>query len=98
MPLHLLTNFEIQRSYQNRSKINGVYSKNNLPKIKDVMYVLNFGEYKSVGTISVPIYVKMHIATYFNGFGVEYISEEIKNLISNKTIKANIHRIHHMIQ
>ena len=30
-----LTNFEIQRYYQNVPKFNGVYSRKNLPKIKD---------------------------------------------------------------
>ena len=35
---HLLTNFEIQKYYQNESKFNGVYSRNNLPKIKDGEY------------------------------------------------------------
>ena len=35
MPLHPLTDFELQKYYQNESKFNGVYSKNNLPKIKD---------------------------------------------------------------
>ena len=31
---HNLTNFEIQKYYQNEPKCNGVYSINNLPKIK----------------------------------------------------------------
>ena len=35
MPPHPFTNFEIQRYYQNEPKFNGVYSRNNLPKIKD---------------------------------------------------------------
>ena len=35
-----LTNFEMQK-YQNESKFNGVYSRNNLFKIKDVAYVIN---------------------------------------------------------
>ena len=29
---HPLTNFEIQRYYQNEPRFNGVYSRNNLPK------------------------------------------------------------------
>ena len=37
---HPLTNFEMQK-YQNESKFNGVYSRNNLFKIKDVAYVIN---------------------------------------------------------
>ena len=32
---HPLTNFEIQNNYQNKPQFNGVYSRNNSPKIKD---------------------------------------------------------------
>ena len=39
MPPHPLTSFEIQKYYQNETKFNGVYSRNNLPKIKDGTYV-----------------------------------------------------------
>ena len=39
MPPHSLTNFEIQKYYQNEPKFNGVYSRNNLPKIKNGAYV-----------------------------------------------------------
>ena len=51
MPPHLLTNFEIQKCYQNEPRFNGVYSRNNLPKtIKDGAYVINLDEYTDVGT------------------------------------------------
>ena len=43
-PPHLLTNFEIQKYYQNEPKFNGVYSRDNLRKIKDGAYVINFDE------------------------------------------------------
>ena len=36
-----LTNFEMQKYYQNEPKFNGVHSRNNLPKIKDGAYVIN---------------------------------------------------------
>ena len=32
MSPHTLTNFEIQRYYQNKPKFNGVYLRDNLPK------------------------------------------------------------------
>ena len=32
MPPHPLTNFEIQKYYQNEPIFNGVYSRDNLPK------------------------------------------------------------------
>ena len=35
IPPHPLTNFEIQKYYCNEPKFNGVYSRNNLQKIKD---------------------------------------------------------------
>ena len=34
-----LTNFGMEKYYQNEPKFNGVYSRNNLPRIKDVAYL-----------------------------------------------------------
>ena len=39
MLLYPLINFEIQKYYQNEPKFNGVYSRNNLPKIKEVGHI-----------------------------------------------------------
>ena len=39
MPPHPLTNFEIQKYYQNKPRFNGVHSRDNLPKLKDGAYV-----------------------------------------------------------
>ena len=74
MPLHPLTNFEIQKYYQNEPKINGVYSRNNLPKIKDGTYVINLDEHKLIGTHWIAFYVNGDIAkaSYFDSFKVEH--------------------------
>ena len=46
-----LTNFEIQKYYQNEPRFNGVYSRENLPKnIKDGAYLIYLDEYADVGT------------------------------------------------
>ena len=51
MPICPLTNFEIQKYYQDESRFDGVFSRNNLPKkIKDGAYVINLDEYADVGT------------------------------------------------
>ena len=42
---HPLTCFEIQINYQNKPEFNGVYSRNNLSKIKNEAYVKD--KYKS---------------------------------------------------
>ena len=51
MSLNILTNFEIQKCYQNKPKFNRVYSRNNSDKIKDGVYVINLDECKSIGTL-----------------------------------------------
>ena len=43
MSRHPLTNFEIQK-YQNESRFNVVYYRDNLPKIKGGAYVMNLDE------------------------------------------------------
>ena len=45
MPPHPLTSFEIQKYYQNEPRFNGVYSRDNLQKIKNVAYIINLDEY-----------------------------------------------------
>ena len=45
MPPHSLTNSKMQK-YENRPIFNGVYSRNNLLKMKDGAYVINPDEYK----------------------------------------------------
>ena len=50
VPPHPLTNFEILRYYQNESRFNEVYSRNNLlDEIKDRAYVTNLDEYSDIG-------------------------------------------------
>ena len=45
MPPHPLTNFEMQKYYQNDPRFNGVDSTDNLLKINDGAYVINLDEY-----------------------------------------------------
>ena len=94
MPSHSLTNFEILKYYENESRFNGVYSRDNLPnKIKDGAYVINLDEYSDIGTHWVALWVNNNNVTYFDSFGVEHIPKEIKTFINNKNIKTNIFRI-----
>ena len=93
MPPHPLTNFEIQKYYQNEPKFNGVYSRNNLPRIKDGVYVINLDECQSVGTNWIALHVNANNIAYFDSFGVGNIPKEIKQFIGNKSIITNIYRI-----
>ena len=51
MKPHPVTNFEIQKYYENESRFNDSFSRDNLPsKIKDGAYVINLDEYEDIGT------------------------------------------------
>ena len=93
MPPRPLTNFDIQKYYENKPKFNGVYSRNNLSKIKDGTYVIHLDEYESIGTRWIALYVNAKNVTYFDSFGVENIPKKIKKFIGNKSIITNIYRI-----
>ena len=70
MPPHPLINFEIGEYYENESRFNAVYSRDNLPKtIKNGAYVIKFDEY----THWIALYVKNNEFTDFDSFGVEHI-------------------------
>ena len=94
MPPHSLTNFEIQKYYQNQPRFNGVYSKDNLPKINDGAYVINLDKYSDIGTHWVALYVNNNDVTYFDSSGVEHILKEMKKFIDRSlSIATNIFRI-----
>ena len=94
MPPHPLTNFEIQKYYQNEPRFNGVFSRNNLPKkIKDGAYVTNLDECADPGTHWIALFCNKSEIVYFHSFGAEPAPEEIKEFVGNKNIIANIFRV-----
>ena len=58
MAPHLLTHFEIQKPYQNQSKFNGIYSRNDLLKTKDGAHVI------SLDSISLDIIDRMSLIRF----------------------------------
>ena len=76
-----------------------MYSRHNLPKIKDWAYIINLAEYSDIGTHWVASYIQNNNFIYFDAFGVELVPKEIKRFIINnnnktkKDIITNIFRI-----
>ena len=67
----------MQTYYQNEPRFIGVYNRDNLPyKIKNGAYVINLDEYSDIVTDIVTV-------TYFDSFGTEHISKEVKKFIGN---------------
>ena len=93
MSLHPLTNFELQKYYQNEPRINGIYSRDNLPENKkkeNGAYVINLDEYADVGTHWIALFCNRSEIVYFDSFGVEDVPEETKKFVGNKIIIGNI--------
>ena len=67
-PFHPLTN--LQEYFKNEKRFNGVYSRNNLPKLKNGAYVINLDHSKNTETHWVVIFVKEDEVIYFDSFGV----------------------------
>ena len=76
MSPHPLTSFEIQKYYQNEPNINGIYSRNNLSKIKDGAYIINLDKYESIGTNWITLYVNAKNVIYFHSFGDEHFQQK----------------------
>ena len=94
MPPQPLSNFEIKKYFQNEPRFNGVYSRDNLTKIKDGAYVINLDEYSDIGTHWVALYVHNDNLTYSDSFDVEHIPKEIKTFINRSlSTRTNIFRI-----
>ena len=82
---HPLTNFEIQKYYENETKFNGVDPRNDLPKIKDGAYIINLYEYESIRTYWIALYFNDNNVTFFDSFGIEHIQKKFK-----KSLKIQI--------
>ena len=83
---HPVTNFVIQKYYENEPRFKDAYSTNNLSKkIKDGAYEINLDEYADVGTHWISLFCKkmklfVSIALVLNIF-----LKILKNLLEIKT-------------
>ena len=95
---HPLTNFEIQKYYQNEPRFNGSFSRDNLPRIKDGAHIINLDEYSDSGTHCVALHLGEASPKDVQNNNITYLilSEQNifgKKFVNNKTIKTNIFRI-----
>ena len=89
MQPHPLSNFEIWKYYQTEPQFNGIFSRNNLSKIKDGAYIRNLDEYKSIGTHQVALCMNAEN----DRFGVKHIPKEIRKFTGNKNIATDIYKM-----
>ena len=79
-----LTNFEIQKYYQNEPRFNGVYSRDDLPdKVKTGTYLINLDEYSDIETHWIALYILNNNVTYFDSFGLNIFQKKSNNLLKD---------------
>ena len=93
VPLFSLNNIEITNYLRYEPKFNDIFSRNNLPIIKDGTYVINLDYKNNKGTHWVSLFTDTNLSVYFDSFGTEYIPQEVSNKIKDKPITPNIIRI-----
>ena len=76
------------------------FSRDDLPKIKDGVYVINLGVYvinlddkQKEGTHLVSLFIDKNRTVYFDCFGIEYNPQEVLSKIKDKSITHDIFRI-----
>ena len=83
-----MTNFEIQKYYQNEPRFNGVYSRDNLTdKIKNGTYVINLDEYSDIGTHWIAFYaLNLELNVSQNKSETLLVTKILRDLRSRKNI------------
>ena len=91
--LYSLNDININNCFNYDPGFNGVFSRNNLPRIKDRAYVVNLDDRNSKGMHEISLFIDRNLVAYFDSFGIEYIPQEVLNKIKDKSITHNIFRI-----
>ena len=64
----------------------GVYSRNNLPKIKDQAYIINLDEFKSIGTHWIDLHVNHNNVTYIDSLTLNIFQKKLENSWKTKIL------------
>ena len=84
--LHLLRKIEITKYFNYKSRFNGVYSKDKLPRTKNGVYLINLSYKKSKVTHWLSLFIEINTAVCFDSFGIEYIPQQVLQKIKVKSI------------
>ena len=88
-----VANIEIIKYFNYESRFNGVFSRNDLSRVRGGAYVINLDDKKSKGTHWVSLFIDRDTAVYVDSFGIKYIPQDVLNKIRDKSISHNIFRI-----
>ena len=71
--LHPLSSIDITKYFNDEPRFNGVFLRNNLPRMKDTAYVINLDDKKSKGFHWISLFIGRYKTGYLESFWIEYI-------------------------
>ena len=84
---------KITNYFNYEPRFNGAFSRNNLPRIKNGVYVINLDDKNSKGIHWILLFIVRNLAVYFDPFEIEYIPQRLLSKIKDKSITNNIFRV-----
>ena len=69
-----LKQYQYYYYFNYKPRFNGVFSRNNLPRIKDQAFIINLEDKDSKWTHWVSLFVDINSLVYFDSFGVEELN------------------------
>ena len=79
---------ELTKYFSDKPRFNGVFSRANLPRIKNRANVINLYDKQSKETHLVSLLIDRNTAVYFDSFGIEYITQKVLKKIKTKTNRS----------
>ena len=89
----VLKHCKIPKYYDQDCRFNGIFSRNNWPRIKDGAYLINLDDKNSKGTYWASLFIDRNLAVYFDSFEIKYIPQEVLKKIKDKSITHKIIKI-----
>ena len=90
---HCLSNIEITKYFSFEPKFIDIFSRDNLPRIKDGAYVMNLDDKRSIRISWVVLFIDKNKIVYFDSFEMKYILQDLLNKTKDKSITSNIFRM-----
>lgn len=72
----MVPSFKLIFYFDYELRFNGVFARHNLPRMKEVVYVVNFDDKKIQRTHWVSLFIERNTAVLFDSFGTEYIIKQ----------------------
>ena len=94
VPIHT-RNIQITKYFSFKPRFTGVFSRDNLPRIKDGAFIINLDDKQIKETYWGLLFIDRNTAVNFDSFEAEYVPQNVLCKIKDKSITHTIFRTQH---